>query len=279
MNVARREIAQACDLALPDHWRVPSFTVREFSGRNTEYCVVIPVINEGERILRQLEGMSAAELGTDVIIADGGSTDGSTAPETLEKLGISSLLVKTDSGKLSAQLRMGFAYALSRGYAGVVTIDGNCKDGFGAIPDFVRALRDGFGFIQGSRYMEGGVAENTPLERLIAVRLIHAPLLSLAAGFRYTDTTNGFRAFSAKFLRDERVAPFREIFDTYNLHYYLSVRAARLGYRVTELPVSRAYPQGGRTPTKISGLAGRLQLLKQLLLTVSGAYNPPKGEP
>lgn len=116
MSVARREITLARDLALPGHWRIPSFRLREFSARDTEYCVVIPVINEGERFLRQLEGMAAAALGIDVIVADGGSTDGSNAPDALERLGISSLLVKTGPGKLSAQLRMGFAYEIGRAH-------------------------------------------------------------------------------------------------------------------------------------------------------------------
>ena len=272
---ARRVVSAAGDLGLPDHWRVPSFEVAELAPRKTEYCAVIPVINEGERLLRQLEGMAAAGLGVDVIVADGGSTDGSNAAEPLRRLGVSALLVKTGPGRLSAQLRMGFAFALARGYAGVVTIDGNGKDGYQAIPDFVRALADGFGFVQGSRYIAGGASKNTPLDREIAVRLVHAPLLSLAAGFRYTDTTNGFRGFSAELLRDERVAAFREVFDSYNLHYYLSVRAARLGYRVTELPVRRAYPEGGSVPTKISGFSGRMHILKQLVLTVVGAYDPP----
>jgi dolichol-phosphate mannosyltransferase len=236
---------------------------------------VIPVINEGERLLRQLEGMAAAGLGVDVIVADGGSTDGSNAAEPLRRLGVSALLVKTGPGRLSAQLRMGFAFALARGYAGVVTIDGNGKDGYQAIPDFVRVLADGFGFVQGSRYIAGGAGKNTPLDREIAVRLAHAPLLSLAAGFRYTDTTNGFRGFSAELLRDERVAAFREVFDSYNLHYYLSVRAARRGYRITELPVRRAYPDRGSVPTKISGFSGRMPILKQLVLIVVGAYDPP----
>ena len=183
--------------------------------------------------------------------------------------------MKTGPGKLSAQLRMGFAYALLRGYRHIVTIDGNGKDGYEAIPAFFDALRQGHGFVQGSRYLSGGEAVNTPMDREIAVRLIHAPILSLASGFHYTDTTNGFRGFSADLLRDPRVQTFRDIFDTYNLHYYLSRRAARLGYKVCEVPVRRAYPDEGKTPTKISGLAGRWLILKQLGLTVIGAYDPP----
>jgi hypothetical protein len=129
-------------------------------------------------------------------------------------------------------------------------------------------------FVQGSRYLPGGKAINTPLDRHIAVRCLHAPLISLSAGYHYTDTTNGFRAFSAKLLSDPRVAVFRDIFDTYNLHYYLAIRAARLGFAIKEIPVTRAYPEKGKTPTKISGMQGRLLILRQLLEAVFHRYDP-----
>jgi len=175
---------------------------------------------------------------------------------------------------LSAQLRVLFAYAIEQGYSGLVMIDGNGKDGVEAIPRFIEALKEGYDYIQGSRYIPGGSEENTPLERKVATKLLHAPLLSLAAGFSYTDTTNGFRACSAKFILDPLLKPFRNIFDTYNLHYYLSVKAPRLGYRVTELPVRRVYPASGPTPSKIGGFAGKFAIIKLLLKTVLHRYDP-----
>lgn len=260
---------------LADREQLPSFDEHVFSAKRHEYAVLIPVINEGMRIQRQLRGMAALRLFADVVIVDGGSKDGSLEHSFLRAHNVRTLLVKTGPGKLSAQLRVGFAWALDQGYRGVVTIDGNGKDGYQAIESFVEALEQGWDFVQGSRYVPGGVAINTPLERTLGVRLLHAPLLSLASRFHYTDTTNGFRAFSSRLLCDDRVRPFRAVFDTYNLHYYLSIRAARLGFRVQELPVTRSYPNEGPTPSKIGGLGGKLHVLKQLCLAVGGAYDPP----
>lgn len=62
---------------------------------------------------------------------------------------------------------------------------------------------------QDSRFIKGGKAVNTPLIRSISVRLIHAPIISLAAHQRFTDTTNAYRAYSAEYLWDERVKPLR----------------------------------------------------------------------
>src|SRR5690606_12255913 len=124
--------------------------------------------------------------------------------------------------KLSAQLRCAYAFALDQGYEGIVTIDGNDKDDPAPIPQFIAALEQGADFVQASRYLPGGVAENTPKLRDFAIRSIHAPLLSLASGFHWTDTTQGFRAYSRKLLLDERIAPFRDVFMTYELLAYLS---------------------------------------------------------
>ncbi|RXH19841.1 glycosyltransferase family 2 protein [Bradyrhizobium guangzhouense] len=253
---------------------VPDSEVMLLQPRHADYVLVIPVINEGERIRKQLRTLFELRPPVDVVLADGGSTDGSLAPEFLTSVGCRALLVKRGPGKLGAQLRMAYAWALREGYKGIVTVDGNGKDGLAAIASFVDKLKDGFDYVQGSRYVPGGRAVNTPLDRKLAGRLIHAPVLSLCGRHWYTDTTNGFRAYSARYLLDPRVAPFRNVFTHYELLFYLTVRAGQLGYRVTELPVERRYPAGEKTPTKISGFAGRIQMLRQLFAAALGRFNP-----
>jgi dolichol-phosphate mannosyltransferase len=253
---------------------VPKGDVHVLGERTSRYCVLIPVINEGDRILGQLARLRDHGFGLDVVIADGGSTDGSTELDGLRDLGVRALLVKRDTGKLSAQLRMGFAFAMAEGYDGVITVDGNGKDDVAAIPGFVEALEAGADFVQGSRYVPGGLAVNTPRERHLAIKLFHAPVTSLAARRRYTDTTNGFRGHSRALLQDPRVAPLRAVFDTYELLAYLPIRAARLGYRCTEVPVTRAYPPAGDIPTKIHGRGAQLELVKILGRAAFGRYDP-----
>lgn len=253
--------------------QVPAHDCLELMTRGSGVCVVVPVINEGDRIVNQLRRMQQVPHGLDIVIADGGSTDGSLEPERLSPLGVRTLLTKTGPGRLSAQLRMGFAYALEQGYDGVITVDGNDKDGVEALPAFTAALTGGADFVQGSRFITGGVAENTPLSRLLAIKLLHAPLISAGARHRFTDTTNGFRGHSAKLLRDPRVAVFRDVFDAYELLAYLPVRAARLGMTVLEIPVRRSYPVG-QVPTKINSIAGHADLMAVLVKAAAGRYAP-----
>jgi dolichol-phosphate mannosyltransferase len=254
-------------------WQIPEHELHILRPKRHDYIVLIPVINEGERIVRQLQRMSALTDVVDIAVIDGGSTDGSIE-QLLQNPTVRAVAVKRDAGRLGAQLRLGMAWALREGYEGVILIDGNGKDNPDAIPRFVAALRDGYDHIQGSRYIAGGLAENTPPLRHLGVKFIHAPLISLAARHRYTDTTNGFRAYSRRFLTDRRVRPFRDVLSGYEMHYYLAIRAARTGFRVTEVPVERRYPSGA-VPTKIRGAAANFRLLWTLLRTCAGAFNPP----
>lgn len=258
-----------------DTWNVPAFDQTFWLGKTHAWCVVIPVINEGGRIINLLTRMASLNIASiaDIIIVDGGSTDGSLDPDRLKKLGVRGLLLKTAAGKLSAQLRCAYAFALDQDYSGIVTIDGNDKDDPESIPKFIDSLERGVDFVQASRFVPGGFAENTPKARDLAIRYVHAPLLSLSSGFKWTDTTQGFRAYSRKLLLDPKVAPFRDVFMTYELLAYLSYRAPKLGYRCVELPTIRRYPEG-EVPTKISSVKGNLSVLAVLLKACSGSYNP-----
>ncbi|ELR97348.1 glycosyltransferase family 2 protein [Gloeocapsa sp. PCC 73106] len=255
-------------------WQVPAYSVAEISSKRHKYCVCIFVINEGEKIRKQLIKMQALTSIIDIIIADGGSTDNSLDRQFLKSVNVCTLLTKQDQGKLSSQMRIAFAYALEKGYQGIIVIDGNNKDDTTAITKFITHLDQGWDHLQGSRFIKGGRGINTPWLRYLAIRLIHAPLISLAAGRVYTDTTNGFRGYSRQLLLDSRVNPFREIFSDYELHYYLSIRASRLGYRIKELPVTRQYPLNQPIPTKISPIKGNLKIILTLIKACCHRFNP-----
>jgi dolichol-phosphate mannosyltransferase len=254
---------------------IPNFIANEYLPKQAKYCLLIPIINEVGRIDKQLERAKVAGVDklVDIIICDGNSTDGCTNENLLKPLGVNTLLTKIGVGKQGAQLRMGFWWALQRGYEGFITIDGNNKDSIEDVPMFVQKLDDGYDFIQGSRYVKDGKAINTPLKRHLAVKLIHAPVISLTAKKWFTDTTNAFRGYSKKYITHEAVQPFRDIFVSYELLAYLSVKASRLKLKTCEVPVTRAYPKGEKTPTKIKGISGEIRLLKILFANARGKYD------
>ena len=255
---------------------VPRFSCQEYGPKRHDHVVLIPIINEGQRIAHELERAKAAKVSqwADIVICDGGSTDGCTDEALLKSLEVNTLLVKQDTGKQGAQLRMGLWWAMQRGYKGVITIDGNDKDSIEDVPRFIQKLEEGYHLIQGSRFIKGGRAVNTPFIRWLSVRFLHAPVISLTAGQWFTDTTNAYRGYSMTYLTDPRVQPLRDIFQTYELLAYLSVRAPQLKMPSCEIPVTRAYPKKGKTPTKISAVRGNAGLLMILFRNLMGKYKP-----
>jgi len=254
---------------------IPRHEIREFAPRKTRYCFAPIVYNEGDYFRRQLAEMAKNASLADILVSERRSNDGSTDPDFLKANGVRALLTTDESGGATG-IRMLFHYALSQGYEGVVLIDGNGKDGVDALPRFLEQLDAGLDFVQGSRFARGGGHKNTPALRMLGIKLIMVPLLWLGGGFRYTDATNGFRGYSRRFLEDPRVEPLRACFKRFNLQYYLSIMAPRLGLKVIEIPVTRVYPDAGPTPTKVVGIKANFRAFWEMALAVFGQYSPPK---
>ena len=252
----------------------PNYEARTYFEKKNKVALLIPVIDEGTKILLQLERIMSSNTDVDVVIADGGSKDHTKKNIEIRNLNVRAFLTKQSDGALSAQLRMGFHYCLSQDYEFVITMDGNNKDDPSGIVNIKMALESGIDFVQGSRFVSGGQSSNTPRLRYVAIRLIHAPLTSLASKYWYTDTTNGFRGHSAKLLRHSQIQIFRDIFKNYELLAYIPIRSRQVGLEVCEVPVARRYPVGVTVPTKIQGLRAQYTLLKVLIMAVFGLFNP-----
>ena len=169
---------------------------------------------------------------------------------------------------------MAYGFALNKGYHGIITMDGNGKDSIDSIKNFIAKLNQGYDYVQASRFIKGGKSVNLPLSRWFSIRFIHAPILSLAAFHWYSDTTQGFRAYSARYLLDPRVKPFRKIFKKYELLAYLTVRATQLNFKVCEVATTRIYPKKESVPTKIHGFSSHFDLIITLMRTLFRSYHP-----
>lgn len=67
---------------------VPIFEAVEYQPKNKEYVLLIPIINEGDRIAKELTRAQQHHIAdfVDIVICDGGSTDGCTADNKLRSL-------------------------------------------------------------------------------------------------------------------------------------------------------------------------------------------------
>ena len=254
---------------------LPSYSLVEFHLKKNDTLLIIPVWNEKDKLIEQLHKIQKIHQIFDILIVDGNSTDGILEEfHQLDNLGVTAVIVKNGIAALSAQLRIGFEYAIRSGYEFIITMDGNNKDDPDGIIAIRSSLQSGNDFVQGSRFIQGGLDINTPITRKLAIKLIHAPLTSMFSRRKFTDTTNGFRGFTSKVLSDKNIAIQREIFQSYELIFYLPIQISRLGYVTKEIPVTRAYPINENTPTKIKGIRIKIKLIKILISAGMGKYNP-----
>jgi hypothetical protein len=255
------------------HWEIPTAEPHVYQDKRSAVCIVSAAWDEGPASIAQYERMRAHTARFDFIVANRGRFLGSLDAPSLRALNLNTL-IQVDVPGQSAAYRAGLAWALQRGYEGIIIIDSNGKDGVGKIDEFARHLDEGVDLAQGSRFIDGGHHANTPWQRRFAIRVVAAGLLWLGTGYWYTDQTNGFKAFSRRFLLDPRVQPFRDVFQGHSLLVYLNYAAARHGFRIVEIPTSRVYPASGPLPTKLTS-AGALAHSVDYLRAISGRFDPP----
>jgi dolichol-phosphate mannosyltransferase len=143
---------------------------------------------------------------------------------------------------VGAAIRTGLKYGVEKGYDVMVVMAGNDKDDPSEIPKLVAPIleRDA-DYVQGSRYARGGAYGKMPLHRTVLTRA-YPWLVRVVTGFPITDATNGFRAISAKFLKDPRVNMDQVWLDRGELEYYLQLKALMLGFKFEEVAVTKIYP-------------------------------------
>ena len=194
--------------------------------------------NEGEKIRRTL-ARHPPNRAYDLLVFDDGSTDGA-----LQGIDPRIIVLRNEKNQgIGAAMKRVFQYALDSAYDVLVIHAGNDKDNPLEIPALVGPIeRDAADFVQGSRYLGGGGFGNMPAYRVLGTRVIHPLLFSMAARKRVTESTNGFRAFKVALLRDTRIDWRQGWLDRYELEPYLLLKTIRLGYRHTEVPVTKIYP-------------------------------------
>lgn len=255
-------------------WVLPSYEI-VFEKKKYNSLLLIPVINEGIRLKRLINKIYDLKLNKfiDIGIVDGGSNDGSINIGNLKKKKINNLIIVNNNKGLGNQLICGFHYSIEKNYKYLIFIDGNDKDDPSSISKILIKLKQGYDFVQASRFIKGGYQKNTPILRLLAIRFIHAPILSFFSKFKWTDTTQGYRGYNTKLFLDRNIKPFRSIFQKYEILAYLSYRVPLLGYKCIEIPSKRIYPKK-KNPTKISFFKGNIDLFLTLIKTCLGFYNP-----
>lgn len=165
-----------------------------------------------------------------------------------------------------AGYRDGYYYGLEKNYDVIVELAGDDQDIPDEIPRLLDAVIDeNYDYVHGSRWLRGGKRLHHPWHRLFSTWL-YSFIFSIFVGKRATDATNGFRAFKAGILKDERINLKQDWLNRYEMEPYFYFKVIRLGYRWKEVPCTKYYPPHDIGYTKMVPLVSWWSILRPIFL-------------
>jgi glycosyltransferase involved in cell wall biosynthesis len=158
----------------------------------SRFLAIVPAYNEAGAIAATVAEIHEHAPGFDVVVVDDGSVD-----DTARRAAQAGAAVISHPFNLGigGAVQSGYQYALERGYAVAVQVDGDGQHDARCIPELLGHLRGtpGLDMVTGSRFLASdGEGYRSSASRRIGIR-IFAGILSRIVGRQVTDPTSGFR--------------------------------------------------------------------------------------
>jgi len=188
---------------------------------------VVPAFREAGRVADVVRGVRKH---VPCLVVDDGSADGTA--QAAEAAGADVVRHNVNRGK-GAALKTGFGYAEEHGYDGVITLDADGQHDPASIPAFLAAADQGADIVVGRR--QGWAEHGMPWIRRATNRVTSA-VVSRLGRCRVADSQCGYRYISVRAWSAARPET-----SSYDAESEILIRAGRLGFRITEVPVRTIY--------------------------------------
>lgn len=203
--------------------------------------IIIPCLNEAERVGTVVGRVRAALPGATVLVVDDGSQDGTSRAARAADAEVITLPVNLGIG---GAVQAGYRFAARYGFEYAVQVDGDGQHPPSEIERLLAPLRSGSADMTiGSRYaQERDIRQNvSSASRVIGSRILSRWLFILT-GATVTDPTSGFRAVGRPLIERFAVQYPRDYPEPVS-----ALWAVQRGWRVCEVPVTMAVRSGGRS--------------------------------
>jgi glycosyltransferase involved in cell wall biosynthesis len=204
--------------------------------------VIIPAFNEEDALPGTLSELMSLRPDLDIVVVSDGSVDKTAA--LARAAGVAVVELSFNLG-IGGALQTGFRYAVRHGYTRGIQFDADGQHDPREIATLEAALDDGGELVIGSRFGEGSVEYRVGPIRRSAMHLLRFAVNTMS-GQKFTDTSSGFRAFSAPILQYFAEAYPVEFMDSTEA----LLLACKAGYRVVEVPTRIRKRAAGSASTR-----------------------------
>ena len=201
-------------------------------SKEMKSTLVVLTLNEIEGMRKIMPRVKKGWV-DEMILADGGSTDGTR--EYAKELGMRVVDQKT-KGRGEA-FRVGAAAAKNEILV-YFSPDGN--EDPNDIPKLIDKIREGYDMAIASRFSSKSISEDATLIRRIGNN-IFTFVINILFGIWITDAVNGYRAVRKTVMKDLKTDANR-----FEIEIQMTMRCARKGYKITEIPTFEGQRIGGQ---------------------------------